>query len=272
MAEAATECSSADRKACVASAKASFVKSGMKERQYKNVKKLGELMFAAEEYAACKQEEEADDACMTVAKEKFAAVSGVADSDGKVWTKMKAKITKLAQGIMNGSDIVLKLKMQLAVVAETSGKTCEALNNGKIVAIVKKMINETSAGKELKKIVADEVKEVGCAVFDGLAEYAVSVGAKGLTEDELGAAADAISSGLKGSDITRRLGEARRLVSVTGAFAAQEAELCASDDASCGMTDGSTTTALGKAATTSGSEGTFPMLGPLLLAMVAMRQ
>ena len=57
--EAATACSDADRASCVASAKKAFVDSGLKEREYKNVKKLGEVMAAAEVYAACKQEADA---------------------------------------------------------------------------------------------------------------------------------------------------------------------------------------------------------------------
>jgi hypothetical protein len=89
------------------------------------------------------------------------------------------------------------------------------------------------------------VKAKACIVVDGAAEYSVGVVAKNMNAEQMEAASDAISSGLTGASLERRLGEQLRQLaatSVTGAFAAQESEMCASDDANCGKADADTTT------------------------------
>jgi len=245
--EAATSCSAADRKSCIESAKQSFKDSGMKPRAFKNVKKLGEVMAAAEVYASCKQEGDTDAECDALAMAEFAAVAGATNATA-AWASVKAQTTKLGQGIMSGSDIVVKLKEQLAVSVETSGTTCD---DKSAEALAKKLETITLT----KKI--SGAKAAGCMLaIDGKAEYSAKVGTPGFSANETDAASDALAAGLNNADLSpsggRRLLEARRLATVTASYAAQESEFCASDDTTCGKTETfSTTAAAVKAATSS---------------------
>lgn len=70
------------------------------------------------------------------------------------------------------------------------------------------------------------------------------MGTKGFTDAETEAAADKLSSAVTNATLSRRLladsrflSEARRLASVSSAYAAQDTELCASTDTSCGVTE-----------------------------------
>jgi len=255
LSEAASLCESSDRAACKASAKADFIKtSGMKARQYNAVKKIGEITSAAEVYAACLQGAQATAICDTQAEAEFIKVSG---GSPKAWKAVKAKITKLGKGINDGVDLVMKPKKQVSVDAHTDGATCSDAVAARLLAMVK--------GANMTKPYSG-VKHKGCRVIDGKAEYSVLVGTKDFTDAETEAAADKLSSAVTNATLSRRLlgdsrflSEARRLVSVSSAYAAQDTELCASTDETCGVTE-----------TDLGGEG--PKAGGASLTSSAMRQ
>lgn len=269
LAEAATICNTTERKACMASAKADMIAAGLAPRQLNMIKKLAETISAAEVYATCKQSDissidTSDDDCEALAKEEFEAVSG---ADSSAFAGVKARIIKIADGIMNGDEIVLKKKMQLLIEALTSGMSCN--------------LNVTSALLNKIKLIGTAPaltapKDGGCRLVDGQAEYSAAVGTMGFTDAQMTSAAETVNSGIQGTTLSgRRLFlDARRLTQVTEVFTAQETEACASTDASCGQTDATFVSTTGGTSTgvTDGTSGTQrPGVGALsMLAMVAL--
>jgi hypothetical protein len=248
-----------------------MVEAGLKAREFGMIKKLGEITAAAEVYATCSQSDVNASECAVLAKEEFLAVSG---ADSSVWDKVKARVTKLADGIMNGVEIVMKKKMQLVIDAVTSDTNCSKNVTDALVQKIKSMtLTPALTG----------VKPGGCRLVDGKAEHAAKVGVKNFTDAQIEAAADTINAAIVGADIKRRLllAEVRRLARVDVVYTAQDSEACASDDATCGKTDtelegatassgpstGSTTagTTAGSSATTgsSSSSGTNATTGSI---------
>jgi len=250
VAGAAQACEEAERKKCRASAKLDFDKtSGLPKREFAQVKKVGEIMNIAEVMAACKQESGTDADCLALAKAEFLSVTG---TDAAAWDIAKERIGKVTQGIIDGKSILLRKKAQLSVDVQTDGTACDAAVAAKIAAKVKN-VTVTPATSGVKKGL--------CRLVDGAPEYNVKVGTKDFTEAQNDAASDAISAAVATADLTRRLegcslGNARRLVAVTGAFAAQETDLCTDTDTSCGKADSDLVGATG--ATKPGTSGTVP--------------
>jgi hypothetical protein len=199
-------------------------------REFAQVKKVGEIMNTAEVHAACKQENGTDADCTALAKAEFLSVAG---TDAAAWDVVKDRVGKVSQGIIDGKDINLRKKAQLSVDVLTDGAACDTAVAEKVAAKVAEVtVTPATSG----------VKKGPCRVVDGATEYNVKVGTKDFTEEQNDAASDTISAALETADLTRRLdgrslGNARRLVSVTGAFAAQETDLCTSTDTTCGTAD-----------------------------------
>jgi len=233
LAEAATVCSSTDRKACIESAKQDMIATGMKARKFNMIKRISEFTSTAEVYSTCKQSDGTDQDCMVIAKEEFQTVSG---ADDATWTKLEARITKLATAIQNGEETLMKKKAQVLVEALTSGTVCDN-------TILSALLTKVRAITVTPSISGS--KEGACRMVDSKAEYSALVGIAGFTESQTETAADALNTGVEGQTLspTRRLAalmeEVRRLAAVSTAYASQETEACGATDTTCGQTDAS---------------------------------
>jgi len=239
--EVAELCEAAEKKACMDAAKASMVESGMKPREWYQVKKASESMGPADALATCLQGGATLTECEAIAKEEFEKVSGtMLDLSGSKGKKVMDKLKKLAKAIEDGGNIVIRKMAQLAIDAITNSKACE---NGVGGALVKKIKNITLPNTIKKKL--SGVKEKACRVADNKTEYTAQVGVEGFDETEIDAASDTINTGIEGADLSpnmtggmRRLyAEMRRLAQVSEVYTAQEEEACADTDPNCGQTD-----------------------------------
>jgi len=248
LSEAATVCSSSDRKACMESAKADMVATGMKARKFNMIKRIGEFTSTAEVYATCKQSDATDQECADLAKAEFQTVSG---ADEAAWTKVVARITKLATVIQNGEEVVMKKKMQVLVEALTTGTSCDNTVLSALLTLVQSItVTPSISGTKMGE----------CRMVDGKAEYSALAGTAGFTETQTETAADTLNTGVAGKTLQRRLAalmeKVRRLAVVSTAYTSQDTEACGATDTTCGQTDaslvGGVTTG---ATTTSGTTG-----------------
>eukprot|EP00928_Gymnodinium_smaydae_P034862 TRINITY_DN2461_c0_g2_i2.p1 TRINITY_DN2461_c0_g2~~TRINITY_DN2461_c0_g2_i2.p1 ORF type:complete len:872 (+),score=247.35 TRINITY_DN2461_c0_g2_i2:74-2689(+) len=230
--DAAKNCESKDRKACLEQMKEELKKTGVKPRAFATIKRIGAVKASAETWVACKEgsnNSEAD--CDGLANETLREQSG---AQGDVWDEMKDKVKTLAGNLMNGTETELKSLPRIAVEVETSGTECNANASA---ALVQKVANTTEV--KAANVTAAEVRSTGCAVIFEKATYRAEVPTKKLNASGIANLSDSIAIELSNIQLVagRRLliTDARRLAAISNTYADQAVEECAVGDASCGQ-------------------------------------
>eukprot|EP00927_Polykrikos_kofoidii_P024553 TRINITY_DN222_c0_g1_i2.p1 TRINITY_DN222_c0_g1~~TRINITY_DN222_c0_g1_i2.p1 ORF type:complete len:726 (+),score=186.29 TRINITY_DN222_c0_g1_i2:251-2428(+) len=237
VANAASNCDPSEAKSCRREIKDSLKDAGMEEREYRVVKLLGAIKNAAETWAACKENSETETECDAQSKQAYLLVSG--EEDKAFSAQVKAKIRKLAQALIDGTETEVRSLKAADVAVTTNEVTCSSMTAGKVQSKVDEETGKNSS------TVFGEAGSTSCVVVDDQAEYALVVPASAsATNEDIDAEASIMAQKLDGISLARRLRSGlRRLTTTQGVSAAQSQEECSVDDAQCGNTASGTTTA-----------------------------
>jgi hypothetical protein len=230
VAEAASSCKQSEGKSCRQEIKKALARGGMEEREYRGVKLLGAVKTAAETWAACTESSESEAECDAQAKQAYLLISG--GEDAAFSAKVKTKVRKLAQALIDGTSTEVR-SLKAADVAVTTDETeCSSATP----ETLKKKVEE-EAGKASSDF--GQVSLSSCVLVDGEVENSVRIfAADSMTDLAIDAGASSIGQKLDGS-VLRRLGSdaSRRLAQTKEVFAAQSQEECSVNDAQCGQSD-----------------------------------
>eukprot|EP00930_Biecheleria_cincta_P092189 TRINITY_DN81_c0_g1_i7.p1 TRINITY_DN81_c0_g1~~TRINITY_DN81_c0_g1_i7.p1 ORF type:complete len:907 (+),score=260.12 TRINITY_DN81_c0_g1_i7:103-2721(+) len=230
VAEAARACNMTQRAACIQQVKDELKQAGMKEREFGKVTKLAAIKSAAETWVACKENTtNSDEVCDNIVKASLEDESGEAG----IWTDdMKAKVQKLGEALMNGTETVLRKLKRVGSDAVTDGTACSDSVFAKITGQLENVsrdFNLTDARGAMN------ISSRRCRLVFGKAQYESKLPTNDLNETEIALLSDTVASNLAGLSLSsRRLLVGRRLDQVTSVYADQEVQECAASDSTCG--------------------------------------
>eukprot|EP00928_Gymnodinium_smaydae_P034861 TRINITY_DN2461_c0_g2_i1.p1 TRINITY_DN2461_c0_g2~~TRINITY_DN2461_c0_g2_i1.p1 ORF type:complete len:866 (+),score=220.47 TRINITY_DN2461_c0_g2_i1:60-2657(+) len=229
--DAANNCESKDRNACLEQMKEELKKIGVKPRAFATIKRIGAVKACAETWVACKEDSNNTEAdCNGLANETLREQSG---AEGDFWDEMEDKVKTLAGNLLNGTETELKSLPFVAVEVETNGTECKDSASS---ALVQKVANTTEV--KAANVTATEVRGAGCEVIFDKATYRAEVPTKKLNASAIANLSDNIVSALSNASLVAgRLLRAglRRLAAVSNTYADQAVEECAVGDSSCGQ-------------------------------------
>lgn len=248
IAKAGLACASSEAKKCREDVKKAAVETGMKEREFATLKRIGEAEAAAKTWSACTANKTKTD-CEAVAKQIFKQVSG--SRDDKSWDAVKAKVKKLGEAKSKGVALETRYKKEMHIDVRTSATSCsDALSTTFVSKVGSVLVGNKFAGnKTLSGVV--KKRGLGCRMVDGNAELSAKTSTGKFTASEIETASDEMATLMKAQKLDvvggRLLSEQdsdflaspRQLATVTvsDAYADQGSELCAADDPHCGGTD-----------------------------------
>jgi len=231
VAEAARACNVTQRAACIQQVKDDLKQAGMKEREFGKVKKLAAVKAAAETWTACKENTtNSDEVCENITKASLEEESGEAG----IWTEdMKAKVQKLGEALMNGTETVLRKLKLVDSDAVTDSTACSDSN---FAMLNLKLVNATREFNLTDANGALNISSRRCRLVFGKAQYESKLPTKDLNETEIDLLSETVVSNLAGLSLSsRRLLVGRRLDEVTSVYADQAVEECAASDSTCGV-------------------------------------
>lgn len=233
VANAARACSATEREKCLRQVKQDLQDAGMAPRAFGVVKKLAQVRAAAEDYAACKEADYADDACLEVAKATLEVVSGGLEG---VWSDDTAmRIKKLGKAVFDGIATKLVKSNRLDFMAETTEDECRSTSRDELMNKVDDLFEDfmSSVMKRTMDRTSDHsrVMRKVCHIIFGSAEYGSKIDASGLSETDMPGVADFILQSMNGFDLS-----GRRLSRVSEAFADQDVNEVADEADGSGST------------------------------------
>mmetsp|Transcript_18919 Transcript_18919/g.44455 ORF Transcript_18919/g.44455 Transcript_18919/m.44455 type:complete len:537 (+) Transcript_18919:3-1613(+) len=221
----ASNCGIADPKECRMKAKGEAKVSGMKEREYGVLRKIGAMREGAEEWAACTEAGGASAICHEFATWQLSTVSGVNVS--YVDSKTLAQVENLADALMKGLRVVLIRRKRLQIAVGTNNGTCVSELEDQMVA----KCEEAALGNGTK---GNSTKRP-CRLVEELAEYGAYF-AVNLEDSEMVPLSEAVATWLQGKELIEpfslHLSE-RPLTLVLQAYASQDLAECAEGDLFC---------------------------------------
>lgn len=266
--DAAKGCDPGDRAACVQSARAELIASGLGPREFGLVKRQAAMKSAAQTWADCMLNGNSTNginaACDDLAKTAWLLVSGADESSFTL--EIAALVRKLGQALENGDTTEIRFLHKFIIARTTNSTTCLAGEEAEFMAFFSPLVARYFNNSSL-------FVSKGCRLVEEVAEYA---GEGALGKDYTESGVEAIFSAAPELNIVsaRRLG--RHLAATDGDLTAGAAvQECPTSDLTCGqaITVTTTTSATGTpalpGATASAAFGAMAGL-PLLLVVTAI--
>merc|ERR1712032_1457991 len=235
VANAAQSCNATERQECLRQAKEDLQDAGMAPRAFGVVKQIAEMRAAAEAYAACKEADYGDDACLEEAKATLEDVSGGSEGLWSDDTALRAK--KLGKAIFDGIATKLVQLNRLDVLVATTEDECRNASSDELMSAVDDLF-EAFMSNTMNKTMDTNIKRQSnhsrvmkkiCRVIFGSAEYGSKVDANGLKETDMSEASDFIVQSVNDLDLS-----GRRLSEVVEAFADQDVQEVVDEDGDSG--------------------------------------